>query len=416
MSGERIVGVRNLTSIVTMNRSHCLSRVAAWAGLLAGLLTLASGCNKSEPPRFRPNTLEMIRNEVSAGHRQEIAAVLDSLFGTPDEPIVAEDAGLDLEMLKRAAGPVWTDQDGNSHGLYRQHCAHCHGISGDGNGPTAAFLNPYPRDYRAGKFKFKSTDRPRPPTHDDLMRILDHGIPGTAMPSFRLLESDEKDALVEYVKYLSMRGQMEMQLVYWCVDELEEEDSLDEDRDLLVEELLLPIADVWMAADDFVIRPDQESAPRADRALSELATSVAKGRELFYGTRANCFSCHGETGLGDGQTTEYDDWNKAVKELETDHEGTDIAALGLLTPRTAKPRNLRKGVYSGGRRPLDLYWRVYSGINGTPMPAVGPAQVGGEGVLSSEEIWNLVDFIRQLPFEPASMPARRQLALKRERL
>src|SRR5207248_2464538 len=33
------------------------------------------------------------------------------------------------------------------------------------------------------------------------------------------------------------------------------------------------------------------------------------------------------------------------------------------------PRNLRLGVYRGGRRPLDLYYRIHDGINGTPMPA-----------------------------------------------
>ena len=111
-----------------------------------------------------------------------------------------------------AAGPVWSDQAGGKHGLYRRHCAHCHGISGDGHGPTAAILNPYPRDYRPGVFKFKSTYTAAEPTDDDLHRCLHDGVPGTAMPSFALLPPDEVDALVEYVKYLSMRGQMETAL------------------------------------------------------------------------------------------------------------------------------------------------------------------------------------------------------------
>jgi mono/diheme cytochrome c family protein len=73
---------------------------------------------------------------------------------------------------------------GNVRGLYREHCAHCHGITGDGAGPTAGFLNPYPRDYRKGWFKFKSTPLDVRPTHDDLKKIVLDGIPGTAMPSF----------------------------------------------------------------------------------------------------------------------------------------------------------------------------------------------------------------------------------------
>ena len=38
--------------------------------------------------------------------------------------------------------------------LFAQHCAACHGISGDGAGPTAALLDPYPRDFRNGVFKY----------------------------------------------------------------------------------------------------------------------------------------------------------------------------------------------------------------------------------------------------------------------
>ena len=43
-------------------------------------------------------------------------------------------------------------------------------------------------------------------------RILIEGIRGTAMPSFKLLPEDEIEALIEYVKYLTMRGEMEREL------------------------------------------------------------------------------------------------------------------------------------------------------------------------------------------------------------
>src|SRR5205807_5778428 len=98
-------------------------------------------------------------------------------------------------------------------GLYREHCAHCHGITGDGVGPTAAFLNPYPRDYRKGQFKFKSTPAGFKPTHADLKKIVLDGVPGTAMPSFKLLPDLEVEALVEYVRYLSIRGEIERRLL-----------------------------------------------------------------------------------------------------------------------------------------------------------------------------------------------------------
>src|SRR5690606_2369343 len=150
---------------------------------------------------------------------QNLKDIMAGLFGTPDDPHVPRLVEVDTrevlreELLRMAAGPVGRDEQGTPRGLYREHCAHCHGITGDGAGPTAAFLNPYPRDYRTGKFKFKSTPLGKKPTHDDLRRILIDGIPDTAMPSFRLLADDEIDALVDYVKYLAIRGEVERRLV-----------------------------------------------------------------------------------------------------------------------------------------------------------------------------------------------------------
>ena len=34
-----------------------------------------------------------------------------------------------------------------------------------------------------------------------------------------------------------------------------------------------------------------------------------------------------------------------------------------------RPANLNRGVYKGGRRPIDIYWRISKGINGAKMPA-----------------------------------------------
>lgn len=148
------------------------------------------------------------------------------MFGTPDDPAMPTlpdvDVGsiVDLQRIKMSAGRVSSDKSGKGAGLYREHCVHCHGITGDGLGPTAAFLNPYPRDYRKGTFKFKSTPRGSRPTHDDLTRILLEGIAGTAMPSFKVLDADEVDSLVHYVKYLAIRGEVERLLVDETVYEL----------------------------------------------------------------------------------------------------------------------------------------------------------------------------------------------------
>ena len=41
------------------------------------------------------------------------------------------------------------------------------------------------------------------------------------------------------------------------------------------------------------------------------------------------------------------------------------------------------------------------------MPAGGPATAGGQGTLTEQEIWQIVDYVQSLPFEPASRPQTR---------
>jgi mono/diheme cytochrome c family protein len=399
---------------------------------------------------------KVVANQLIPQHQQAIADILTAMFGTPDEPFAMPETGLDLRQLKIAAGPAWSDGSGAKHGLYRRHCAHCHGISGDGAGPTAMILDPYPRDYRSGVFKFKSTYNPAQPTDDDLRTILHNGIPATAMPSFATLAPDEIDALVEYVKYLSMRGQMENALIQYVRDEIAydpatgEGDPLDpaSDEDQRADVLSLLEEDVavgWQEAVDNVVLPDDADIPIDHRSPEEVAASAAKGRELFYGTKANCVKCHGPTGLGDGQQDDYDNWNKANMQFELDTEalvkrlqsinaemsgksGEELESVQetrkeidqelaerdevihhLLPPRNAIPRNLRENVFRGGRRPLDVYRRVNQGIAGTPMPAGGPAVPGAQGTLTEAEMWQIVDYVFSLPFEPASRPQTRPM-------
>jgi len=451
-----------------------------WLGALAAAALLTVGCGSVDPPAFRMNMVEAVSTDpaTSPAYQQEIANVLGALFGTPDEPFALPATGLDVGKLRQSAGPAWSDQEGYNYGLYRKHCVHCHGITGDGRGPTALFLNPYPRDYRPGIYKFKSTYTPAKPTDDDLHRVLNNGVPGTAMPSFSLLPGSEVESLVEYVKYLSFRGEMETKLIAYVYDELgeepEEDDEgnavLDEDGNPVINrppldptknaeqlemvlELLAEVVEGWEAANDQIIVPEEASIPAEDRTPEEVLASVEKGRELFYGARANCIKCHGPTGLGDGQQDDHDNWLKAhkkflegtasiaesiakapeevskikekvaKKELDATRaeemiqevwdsleEKEQVHAVraevddSLYPLRNAMPRNLRQGVYRGGRRRLDVFRKIYAGIAGTPMPASGPASAGAKGTITEAEIWNVVDYVISLPYEPLSQP------------
>jgi mono/diheme cytochrome c family protein len=398
------------------------------------LVLFLAGCGEAPRPQFRLDMVTIAEMQIPAEQRQQAANILDAMFGTPDEPFVLAETGLDIKKLQMAAGPVRSDEFGRETGLYRRHCAHCHGTTGDGLGPTAMILNPYPRDYRAGKFKFKSTERAAMPTDHDLERVLHYGVQGTAMPSFALLPDIQIKALMEYVKYLTMRGQCETLLISAMAD-LSEGEKLAATRETLVDEILAPTAEKWSTAPDSIIPTDGDNA-KPDMPLAE---SIAKGREIFYGTAGNCAKCHGWSALGDGQTNDYDDWSKAIVEakqgLQSDITTLDspgdmspeertalakhVALLSsaletdALPPRNAIPRNLRQGIYRGGRRPVDLFYRIYAGINGAPMPAVGPAAPGAKGTLSPDEIWNLVDYVLSLPYEPISQPPRHQRAVGR---
>ncbi len=51
--------------------------------------------------------------------------------------------------------------------IYDVRCATCHGADGKGNGYAAAFVNPRPRNFTEGKFKFRSTETGTLPTDAD---------------------------------------------------------------------------------------------------------------------------------------------------------------------------------------------------------------------------------------------------------
>ncbi|MEM7783620.1 MAG: cytochrome c [Planctomycetota bacterium] len=405
-----------------------LTLVACAAAMLSAI-----GCNQSAPPEFRFNAVELRKQEMQhlgegekfdAKYKSEIGNLVTSLFGTPDDPefpfLMGEDDPaqdiIKMDYLKMAAGAVNSDKAGPTVGLYREHCAHCHGITGDGAGATASTLNPYPRDFRLGKFKFKSTPLRTPPTDHDLKNILVRGVPGTAMPSFRTLEDDELDSLVHYVKYLTMRGMYERYLIGELAG-LEEGQSLvdfsliaskdgEEPSDDAIEEFEEQlytfigegyqegIMDRWLDPDRKITEIPPAPA-EVDPSHPDHDKLVAQGGKLFF-SKGNCAQCHGDTGVGDGQLANFDDWTKEWTNspgVDPFDKATykDFVKLGAMDPRPIRPRNLNQGIYRGGDRPDDVYLRIANGIEGTPMPA--------SAAMNSDEIWALVAYVRSIPFE-----------------
>jgi len=289
--------------------------------------------------------------------------------------------------------------------LYRLQCLHCHGNEGGADGPTANFLDPLPRDYRRGIFKYTALKDKARPRRIDLYNTLAEGVYSTAMPNFRRFTDAELHGLVDYVQLLAMRGETEMLLGATMVS----------DEGMNTEMVLEIYGDVferWSGMDERLITfdgPIPEPTPEL----------LARGAELFNdANRGNCFSCHGDasydkkTGISSGgrgngisawQPVTDDEGNPIV-----DEDGKPLISAWTGLPRIEPlylddwgnkivPRNLAEGVFRFGKRPIDIYRRIYAGINGTPMPAIGESKdADGNPLLSDDDMWALVHFVRSL--------------------
>lgn len=85
--------------------------------------------------------------------------------------------------------------------------------------------------------------------------------------------------------------------------------------------------------------------------------AASAGAAIF---KTNCVSCHGEQGLGDGPASQ------------------------VLDPKPANLVQLNKVAADDF-----LFWRINTGVDGTVMPA-------WKGVLTEEQIWQVVAYIRTL--------------------
>ena len=136
--------------------------------------------------------------------------------------------------------------------LYEDKCAHCHGIEGAGDGDAAENLLPRPRDFTRGLYKIRSTESAQLPTDQDLFDIIANGMPGSSMPAWDgILTEDEQWQLVAHIKTFH---------------------------------------------DGF-----EDASPRLINLSGKVPyseESVTKGKEFY--TNLGCVDCHGVIGRGDG--------------------------------------------------------------------------------------------------------------------
>ncbi len=216
-------------------------------------------------------------------------------------------------------------------GIYFKRCSFCHGLLGDGNGPTAEFMDPRPRDFTLGTFKFRTTQSGELPADDDLFRTISRGLTGTPMQAFDSdfikngLSEQERWAAIAYIKTFA-------------------QEFADPELDPVKKGM--------------VVKLPEKRAPYN-------AETIAKGKELFEKTK--CWECHGKLGRGDGQKSfdRADDWGFPIRIRNVTH-----------------PWKIKAGM-----RVEDIYMRFSTGISGTPMPSFVDS-------LNEEQRWYLASYVK----------------------
>jgi DMSO reductase family type II enzyme heme b subunit len=225
--------------------------------------------------------------------------------------------------------------------VYDKWCAGCHGDAGAGDGEAARYMLPHPRDFTGAIYQIRSTGSGELPTDADLLRAIDEGLPGTAMPGWktRLSERERRD-VAAYLKTFS----------------------------------------TFFA--DTTIRPQPlqfSKAPGGGGSVDALRV----GRQ-FYDS-IGCRKCHGDQGRGDGPSA------PTLK----DDAGRPIFAADLT-------QNWR---FNGGGTAEDIYHRLRTGLDGTPMPSF--SDLLDQKFLTDEQLWRVAQYVRSL--SPAEPPAIRDV-------
>src|SRR5438093_10254537 len=220
--------------------------------------------------------------------------------------------------------------------VYEKWCAGCHGETGAGDGPAAAYMLPRPRNFTGALYKIRTTASGQLPTDADMMRAIDQGLPGSAMPAWkgRLSDADRR-AVLAYLKTFSS---------------------------------------FFADTSQHVVELKFGSAPGGGSG----AEALKVGRQ-FYDS-IGCRKCHGDQGRGDGPSA------PTLK----DDAGFPIFAADLH----------QSWRFRGGASVEDVYRRLRTGLDGTPMPSF--ADLIDQKFLTDEQLWRLAQYVRSL--SPARTP------------
>lgn len=334
---------------------------------------LFAGCSRAPEPAYVASEATLKLPEI---HQRQVRETVTRYFGTPLNPrlrLPNEESSAD--GTSNLVDIIDPDQLAHGAAVYNRRCAGCHGITGDGNGEAAPYLVPKPRDYRAGTYKFTSTPYGAKPHRSDLIRVIRKGAKGTSMPAFPWLPDEDVQAVVDYVKMLSYRGELEADVTRIAEQDYDADEEIDSFE---FTDSVTRIHNNWEQAAYQVMLPVTAQPKYTDE-------TILAGRKAFLSK--GCSKCHGEDGRG--QT----DWlsSEFIAAQESLPEDKRQAINYDTWGEAAPAADITARMLHGGRRPIDVYRRIFTGINGTPMPAFSQALAQ-----EPETLWHLVHYVQSI--------------------
>jgi mono/diheme cytochrome c family protein len=142
-------------------------------------------------------------------------------------------------------------------------------------------------------------------------------------------------------------------------------------------ESLARIHRFWQQAEYQGVLPETAQPKYSDE-------TIIAGRKAFLRETPGCFKCHGKDFRGQTAWLSHEFIAEQQAKPEAQREKINYDAWGDPAPAA----DLTARTLHGGRRPIDIYRRIYTGINGTPMPAFNQSLKE-----EPETIWHLVHYV-----------------------
>ncbi|MEP7096196.1 MAG: cytochrome c/FTR1 family iron permease [Dokdonella sp.] len=154
-------------------------------------------------------------NAATAALTAQATALIASVDAKAAPATVATQAHALADALLQAypipTAPASAPDLARGHTLYQQHCATCHGATGQGDGPAGLQLTPRPVDF---------TDQARADQRSalSLYEVVSQGVPGTPMTSYAHLSQTDRWALAYYAGSLAYTREADAGAAQWHDD------------------------------------------------------------------------------------------------------------------------------------------------------------------------------------------------------